>query len=161
MGPWKLNCLSVVVILQCSQILYCQVNMAGNGNCVWWTHSCTLWSADVSKVFAAFILDFSSLLRLAALYLSSLCPAVLFWGEGQYAWDVHRWRCIITSDLCTICEVLVTWWNGERCLVSWSVTSRSWLVCCDSRFGLPLSLTSSKPRAQLLFTVSLHAARTS
>ena len=40
-------------------------------------------------------------------------------------------------------------------------TSKPWLVCCDSRFGLPLSLTSSTLRAQLPFAASLHAARAS
>ena len=37
-------------------------------------------------------------------------------------------------------------------------TSKPCLVCCDSRFGLPLSLTSSTLRAQLPFAASFHAA---
>ena len=50
-------------------------------------------------------------------------------------------------------------------MVSWTflrVTSKSWLVYCDSRFGLPLSLTSSMLRARLAaipFAASLHTAR--
>ena len=47
------------------------------------------------------------------------------------------------------------------CLVSWRVTSKSWLVCWDSRFGLPLSLASSTLGAQLPFAASLRAAKAS
>ena len=38
------------------------------------------------------------------------------------------------------------------------VTTKPWLRYCDSRFGLPLSLTSSTLRVQLPFTVSLKGA---
>ena len=50
---------------------------------------------------------------------------------------------------------LVKSWTPQR------VTSKPLLVCCDSRFGLPLSLTSSTLRAQLPFAASLHLVRAS
>jgi len=44
---------------------------------------------------------------------------------------------------------------------SWCFTSKPCLVCCDSQFGLPLSLTSSMLRVQLLFAALFHTARAS
>ena len=42
------------------------------------------------------------------------------------------------------------------CLVSWRVTSKSWLVCCDSRFGLPRQSSEGSYRSR---RPALHAAR--
>ena len=39
------------------------------------------------------------------------------------------------------------------------VTSKPWLLYCVSRFGLPPSLSSSTPGAQLALAASLHEAR--
>ena len=55
----------------------------------------------------------------------------------------------------------VTWKDLLLSFVSWCVTSKSWLVCCDSQFELPLSLTSSMLGAQLPFAALLRAAKAS
>ena len=48
--------------------------------------------------------------------------------------------------------------EGERSELALRVTTKPWLGYCDSRFGLPLSLTSSTLRAQLPFAASLKEA---
>ena len=63
----------------------------------------------------------------------------------------------------------VTWQTSypklaSPCRVSWAslrLTSKPWLVYCDSQFGLPLSLTSSGFTGQLPFAALLDAERVS
>ena len=80
--------------------------------------------------------------------------------KGPHATHKHKAGSITSDYLANVMGPKL----ASPCRVSWvslRLTSKPWLVYCDSRFGLPLSLTSSGFTGQLSFAALLDTARVS